>query len=124
MKKLITIIMVLALFLPAAVIAEEPDCDAAYVHIEMNEKDHDAPFIAAIKFAQNNTCYYCEQTFYSDRPGQSNALIGTWEMTSDGEVLVKLGNLNAAFTLHFLKDGGLINTDTMMIYYLTNAIWK
>ena len=124
MKKIIILILTIMLILPAIAIAAEPDCYAAYIHVEMNEKDHDAPFIAAIKFAEDHKCYYCEQMFHSNSPGQSNAMIGTWEMTPEGEILVKLGSLNTTFTLHTLKDGDLIHTETMMFYYWTNAIWK
>lgn len=123
MKKLIALILILAVLVPAAVLAEEPDFFGAYTMTLMMEKDRDAPFISSIKFSENGTCYYCEQMFYSDRPGASVALIGEWEYNEDGDIVVKLGRTHASFTLHFLKDGDLINTETMGIYNRVNAVW-
>lgn len=123
MKRFFTLFLILALVLPSAVFADELDFYAAYVHTEMFEKDQDAPFISVIKFSEDHKCYYCEQMFYSDHPGTSNAMIGTWEMTDDQDVLVTLGRGSMFFTLHFLKDGDLIHTETMQIFNRVNAIW-
>lgn len=123
MKRFFTLIMVLALILPAAVFADEIDFYAAYAHTEMLEKDHDAPFFSVIKFSEDHKCYYCEQMFYSDRPGTSNAMIGTWEMSGDRDILVTLGRSSMSFTLHLLDNGDLIHTETKQIYNRINAIW-
>ena len=123
MRKLIAIVLILALILPAAALADpELDFYAGYCHVEMDEHNGDAPFFAVLHFTENHKCYYAEKKFYPDRPGQDNAFIGTWEYNDDGEVVVKIRN-NTVFTLHIYKDGSLINAETMMIYYRANAIW-
>ena len=124
MKKLITVLLILALILPAAALADDPlDFYAGYAHVEMVESEKDAPFMSIIKFDENGKCYYSEQQFFPDRPGTANAMIGTWESVDEETILIKIGRTNASITFHILKNGDLINTDTMQIYNRVNAIW-
>ena len=123
MKKFLTVIMILILLLPAVSLADDTlDFYAGYCHTEMDEKNDDAPFFAVLHFTESHKCYYAEKKFYHDRPGQDNAYIGTWEYNEDNDVVVKIRD-NIVFVFHFLKNGDLINTSTMMIYNRVNAIW-
>lgn len=122
MKKLLTIILAVALILPAAALAEDwLDCDIGYCHTEVNKDG--APYFGFIFFTEKGVCYYCEKMFYADRPGQENAFIGTWEYDSDSDLSVYYRG-NKLFTLHKLSEGNLINTETMMIYYRSLALFK
>ena len=124
MKKLITVILILALLLPAAVLADATiDVYAGYAHVEMVESNRDAPFISVIKFDENGTCYYCDQQFFQDRPGTSNAMIGTWEYEDSETVVIKIGRECAVIRLRILKSGDLMNIETEKIYNRVNAIW-
>lgn len=122
MKKLIAVILLLSLFIPFSSFAD-PSLDffAAYCHSEINKDD--SPFFAVLYFTESGNCYYSEKSFTASAPGQDNAYIGTWEYNDDGDIAVKFRQ-NTVFTLHLLKDGDLINTETMMIYYHVNSIWN
>ena len=122
MKRFVTLLLVLALILPAAALAKEPDCCAAYTHAEMLENDHDAPFFSTIMFAEDHTCYYCDQIFYSDRPGTSNAMMGSWKMSGD-DIIITLGRPGFILTLSIIDGGDLMNMDNKKIYEHVNAIW-
>ena len=124
MKKLITMLLILAMVLPAASLADTAELDffAAYSHVETLDSERSAPFIATLFFKKDGTCYYCDQQFFLDRPGQSNAMIGTWKYTDDDNVVVSLGRQALTFTLHIMASGNIINTETMSIYNPVNTI--
>ena len=122
MKKLITLLLILTLALPALALAEELDFFSAYSHVETLDSERSAPYIATIFFKEDGTCFYCDQQFFLDRPGQSNAMIGTWKYTDDDNVVVSLGRQALTFTLHIMANGNIINTETMSIYNPVNTI--
>jgi len=122
MKKTFAIIAFIIMLFPIISFAE-PSLDfyAGYCHIEMDEKNGDAPFIVVLHFTENHKCYYSEKKFYPDHPGQDNAFIGTWEYDTNNDIVVSFYG-NAVLTLRFVKDD-LINIVTRMIYNRVNAIW-
>ncbi len=123
MKKMLSLLLVLIL-VPMSVCAAELDFTSVYTHSEMVERQNDAPFISSIQFTEDHVCYYCEQMFYPDRPGQSNAMVGTWEYDDNGNVVVKLGRSAMVIVFQIAKNGDfLMNQDTKQIYDRVNSIW-
>ena len=102
MKKLITVILILALILPAAALASGMNspvgCWAQYELLTTG-----APSMCMLYLAENHTCYYVIQSFHEDEPGLGRQFVGTWEQQADGTVLAKTGN-NTSTTLRFSDD--------------------
>ena len=123
MKKLLAVILILAMLLPAAATALEREVDYyyGYGHIEVTKSG--TPFIAVIYFAEDQTCYYLAQMFKSDEPGLGRAYVGTWGYTADGKVFAKIGeNTSATFSISSL--GSIIDTETMDVYEKFDALMK
>lgn len=124
MRKLIALVLILVLALPAAAFADdvrEVDYYYGYGHIEI-AKDG-SPYMSIIYFAQDHTCYYLTQMFWHDEPGLGRSYIGTWEYTDNGEVFAKTGN-NTSMTLHITMFGSLVDTETMAVYEKFDALMK
>ena len=98
MKKLLTVCLILALFLPAASLADEQDvigCWSSYETLNTG-----APYITSVFLSEDHTCYFVSQFFKPDEAGVGRAYVGTWEYNNDGTVYVKTGN-NTYITLTF-----------------------
>lgn len=96
MKKLITIILILALLLPAAALAAGPaGCWAEYEQLTTG-----APSMIMLFLAEDGSCYYIIQAFDKDKPGLGRQFVGTWETLPDGTVEAKTGN-NTSTKLRF-----------------------
>ena len=114
MKRLITVILILALLLPAAALADEKDvigCWGAYEILTTG-----APSMIMVYLAEDHTCYYVNQMFRPDEPAFGRQYVGTWEMLSNGFVYIKTGN-NANMTLMFSNEYvGALDTGTNQLY--------
>ena len=118
MKRLITIILVLALLLPAAALAEsdEParlNTDKAYALIKI-EKDG-TPHLYAIYCNDDGTCYYFAFECISGFPSSSSILFGKWEYTETNEVKVTL--LDRSVKIFHIMKNSIIDTETMECYW-------
>lgn len=123
MKKLITVILILFLLLPAAALAEStPEIDFyyGYAHIEVTRQG--LPVMYMIYFAEDHTCYFTVQAFNSDSPSIGRAHVGTWEYTPDGEVYAKTGE-NTDITFHIVKSGSIVDKSTMQVYLKVDALF-
>lgn len=122
MKKLITVILILAILLPAAALAGEPDvvgCWATYDRLTTG-----APQITALYLSETHKCYYLAQYYHVDEPGTGRAYIGSWEMQSDGSVLAKIGE-NTSIVLQFDPTYVIaINPKTNSLFLNLNLIYK
>lgn len=98
MKKLLTIILVLALLLPVAACADESGVIGCWATYELLTTG--APSIIAIYLAPDHTCYYLAQAYHTDEPGLGRAYVGTWKLMDDGSVYAKIGE-NTSKTLVF-----------------------
>lgn len=98
MKKLLALILVLALLLPAAALAAESDVIGCWAHY--SPLSDGAPFVEVIVLAEDHTCYYLSQMYSTDEAGLGRTFVGTWEMNADGTVTAKIGN-NTSATLRF-----------------------
>ena len=114
MKKLITIILILALILPAAALADEKNvvgCWGTYETLSTG-----APAMTMLYLAEDHTCYFLTQMFGPDEPAIGRQYVGTWEMKSDGNVYIKTGN-NTDMTLVFSNEYvGAMDVDTNQLY--------
>ena len=90
MKRLITIILILALLLPALAMADGPvGCWAEYELLTTG-----APSMTMLYLAEDGNCDYIIQAFDKDAPGLGRQFVGTWGQLDDGTVEAKTGNNN------------------------------
>lgn len=114
MKKLITLILILALILPAAMSAADTGPVGCWAHYEL--LNDGAPFMTMIYLADDHMCYYLTQMYHTNEPGFGRKFVGTWEQLTDGSVQAKTGN-NTSTTLRFSDDYSVaMDTDTGSIY--------
>lgn len=90
MNKLITIVLIMVLILPAAALADESDVIGCWAHYEVLQTG--APSVAFLYLAADHTCYYLIQSYRKDEAGIGRTHVGTWEMLADGSVSAKTGN--------------------------------
>jgi hypothetical protein len=98
MKKLITVILILSMLLPAAALAGESDVVGCWAYYSVSSSG--TPSMEMIYLADDHTCYFLIQSFDHDEPSLGRAFVGTWEMQQDGSVFAKTGN-NTNTTLMF-----------------------
>lgn len=123
MKKLITIILILAMLLPAVTLAEENkeiDYYGGYAHIEISKDD--TPIMYVIYFAEDYKCYFLAQAFDSKRPTIGRAFVGNWGYTSDGEVHAVTGE-NTEITFHITSFGDIVDKETMQVYEYFSGLY-
>ena len=114
MKKLITLILVLALLIPVAALAGESDVVGCWAHYELNTEG--APIMIVLYLSADHTCYYLAQGFHPDSEGLGRTYIGTWAMKPGGTVYAKTGN-NTSMTLTFSKTFvGAMDLETSMLF--------
>ena len=113
MKKLITVLLILALLLPLSALADDSvvvGCWASYTLLTDG-----APNMSMLFLAENHSCYYIIQSFYEDEVGLGRTYIGTWEMLSNGTVHAKTGNY-AEINLEFYGDYSFAVDESMNVY--------
>lgn len=98
MKKLMVIVLVIIMIIPAVATSGDIDVIGCWAHYELLTTG--TPSMSMIYLAADHTCYYVLQSFKSDAPGLGRTYVGTWEMLSDGTVNAKTGN-NATVQLYF-----------------------
>lgn len=118
MKKLFTLLLVIALLLPAAAGAVD-DWMVAGNWMGYWHEENGARSIICIVLEDDYTAYYVTQFFHESEPGLGRAYIGEW--SRDGDIVhVKTGN-NTSTDLQF-KGGIMIDTLTQRMFFL--AEWK
>ncbi len=103
MKKLLAVVLLLALLLPISAFADDSKiigCWSTY-----NLRTDGAPVIASLYLSENNVCYYVIQSFSADDVSLGRAFVGTWSKNSDGSITAKTGQ-NTEVTLVFSPQGG------------------
>lgn len=114
MKKLITVVLILALLLPAAALADESDFIGCWAHYDRLESG--APSISVLYLAEGNVCYYVAQYFHADSAGPGRTYIGTWEMDSSNTLTAQIGE-NTKISLYLSAQGGAaLDTKTFDLY--------
>ena len=122
MKKLITVILILALVLPVLVLADNDAVDEYYGYASIEVSKTGAPTMFFLYFYKNQTCYYVAQQFHEDSPGLGRTYVGTWGYTSDGKIFAKIGD-NTSVTLKPVEGmGALVDTSTYTVYYPVSAL--
>lgn len=112
MKKLITAILILAMLLSTAALAEQPNVTGVWISTELLKDG--APSMAYVYLADDQTSYYVIQAFHKDEPGLGRQYVGTWEWTGEDTIFVKTGN-NTSTNLRILGDYSL-DESTLTIY--------
>ena len=89
MKKLIAVFLIFAL-LPIVAVAEDSDvigCWSTYLIITTG-----TPLLTMLYIAEDHTCYFTAQYFYSDSPAIGRAYVGTWEIRDEDYLVAKTGD--------------------------------
>lgn len=114
MKKLLAIILIVALLLPFSAFADDSDVVGCWAHYELLTTG--CPYMQMIYLAPDHTCYALLQSFDHDEAGLGRTYVGTWEMQSDGTVLAKTGN-NSSTVLYFSPEyQAAVNTKTLAVF--------
>ena len=114
MKKLITIILALALILPVAAQASESDVVGCWAHYDVQLNG--APAMQMLYLAENHTCFFIIQSFKEDEAWIGRTFVGTWEMQGDDVVYAKTGN-NSDTTLKLNTNNTLaVEKDTLHVF--------
>ena len=114
MKKLLAIILIVALLLPFSAFADDSDVVGCWAHYELLTTG--CPAMEMIYLAEDHTCYFLIQSFDHDAAGLGRTFVGTWEMQADGTVLAKTGN-NSDTVLYFSPEYQVaINTKTFGLF--------
>ena len=113
MKKLITIILILALALPALAMADESDVIGCWTHY--TELTTGGVGVEFLYLAEDHKCYYLIQNFNTEKASLGRTYVGTWEMQEDGTVVAKTGN-TAKTKLKFSEGYSLAMSDLLSVF--------
>lgn len=114
MKKLLAIILIVALLLPFSAFADDSDVVGCWAHYELLTTG--CPSMEMLYLASDHTCYFLIQAFDHDLPALGRTHVGTWEMQADGTVLAKTGN-NSSTVLYFSPEyQAAVNTKTLAVF--------
>lgn len=116
MKKLLAIILILALLLPAIALADAVNPVGCWVKYEILNTG--APSMAMLYLAEDHTCYYMVQAFHKDSAGLGRVHVGTWEYKPDGIVYAKTGENTE--TLLSIADNNAVALDVKTFKYFMN----
>ena len=108
MKKLITIILALALILPVSTLAVDKEVSEFFGYAHINTEKDGAPYMSMIYFCKDQTCYYYTQMFHAGETGFGRAYVGIWGYTADGDVFAKVGNSDSAKIVFAITESGAI----------------
>jgi len=113
MKKLIAVLLIIALFLPAIALAEG-SVVGCWAHYELLKTG--APSMEMLYLAEDHTCYFIIQSFHEDSAWIGRTYVGTWTLQDNGTVLAKTGE-NTETILYFSPEYQVaMNTKTFGIY--------
>ena len=114
MKKLITVILILVVLVPACAFAvDESDVVGCWAHYEVLETG--SPSMSMLYLSEDHTCYFLIQAFRSDEAGIGRTFVGNWKIESDGTLYAKTGN-NTDTRLKFSSSNIAVNVETMEVY--------
>lgn len=114
MKKLLALILIAALILPAIALAGENDVIGCWASYTLQKSG--TPKMTMLYLAENHVCYFIVQTFAETEASLGRTYVGTWEMNSRGYVVAKIGN-NSEMTLAFSESyGAALNVKTNELY--------
>ena len=117
MKKLIAIILIIALAVPALAMAESPlSIIGCWAHYELQTSG--APQMTMLYLAEDHTCYYMIRSFQPGEEGNGRVYAGTWEMDENCTVTAKTGE-NSTTVLRF-SDGYFVAQNQKNGAYLLN----
>ncbi len=119
MKKLITVVLIFALLLPAAALADESYFSGCWVHTETLTTG--CPSLTFICLTEDHKCFYLIQSFREDEAGPGRTYIGTWDV-EDGYLVAKTGE-NTSTRLQFSDDYSVaFNPDNYQFYIHTSQM--
>ena len=114
MKKLIAVVLILVVLIPACAFAiDESDVVGCWAHYDVLETGE--PCMSMMYLSEDNTCYYLIQLFHVDEAGLGRTYVGNWELIDDDSLYAKIGN-NSDVNLRFTSDGIAIDVETYDVY--------
>lgn len=117
MKRLIAIILILALLLPAAALAADVPAwliDGAWTHLEDNGEGSCS--LISVYLTEDGKAYYVAQVFGSEEPSFGRAFVGSWTFTGPDTINVIIGN-NATMDLVYKSFNMMVNFKTLDYYF-------
>ena len=114
MKKLITMILILALILPASALGDISAwmLEDTWTHTELMKT---GVGIISLYLTEDGKAYYTAQTFM-DEPGTGRSYIGSWEFTGPDTILVFIGE-NTEIELCYQTYNMMYDTKTRDMYF-------
>ena len=115
MKKLITLILILALILPAAACADVQKWmyEGAWTSYTYTKNGIS---ITTIYLEENGISYCVMQTFIDNEPGVGRAFVGTWAVTGPDTINVVIGN-NTSLDLQYYTYNMMYDHKTLTHYF-------
>ena len=115
MKKLITVILILVVLVPACAFAvDESDVVGCWAHYDV--QNNGAPSMSMLYLSEDHSCYFIIQSFKPDEAWIGRTYVGTWKLLDDGSVYAKTGN-NTDTKLTLYGSGGLaVNKETFDVF--------
>ena len=116
MKKLVAVVLLLALITPVAALAmSEADVPGCYVYYDLLKSG--APQMTMFYLAPNYSCYYLIQSYHEDEPGIGRSYVGYWEVQGDGTIYAKTGN-NTDMVLIISEDASVAYDKKLNQYFI------
>ena len=116
MKKLITVILILALLLPAAAMASVSSWlyEDTWVHTDYGKSG--GVTIEAICLHEDGTAFYVVQSFTAEEPGFSRAFVGSWEVSGPDTIHVVIGE-NAEMEMCYSSYNMIYDIQTRSMFF-------
>lgn len=116
MKKLITLLLILALALPAAALADASHWMFESTWVSTEYHDDDAVTIQLLCLLESEKAMYITQRFSADGPGFYRAFVGSWEMTDPNTIHVIIGE-TAEMDLYYSSYNMMYDIKTRRMFF-------
>ena len=115
MKKLLALLLILAITMPAVSTASVSAwmLEDTWTHTEYTTS---GVWITSICLTEDGVAYYVVQTFSDGEPGFGRSYVGSWEFTGPDTILVIIGE-NTEIELFYQTYNLMYNTETKDMYF-------
>ena len=116
MKKLLTVILILAMILPAAALADVSSWlyEATWVHTDYGKSG--GVTIEALCLNEDGTAFYVVQSFTAEEPMFGRAFVGSWEISGPDTIHVIIGN-NAEMEMCYSSYNMMYDVQTRSMFF-------
>ena len=117
MKRLICVVLILFLLIPAAALA---DADFSGCWVSTETLATGCPSVTFLCLREDHTCFYLIQSFREEEAGPGRTFIGTWDV-QDGVVVAKTGN-NTTTSLLFNEEFTVGYDPSTLKFYIHTSL--